>query len=182
MITAIRNRISQLIRGKNRVKVYTFLGVAAMLLILLSEILPSSDTSKKKENPVTDKTADASAHKAETEKKLAEMLSDIKDVGKAEVILSVEGSEEYIYAEDVSSDRASRDADSSEKSQSKLVLTEQSGSKAPLVKKVLMPKFNGALVICDGGDSLSVKERVIKAVSAALDLPISKICVECRIS
>lgn len=177
----LRNRIRQLLDGKNRVKVYTFLGFAAILLILISELIPSSDKAKTT-TPDNETTFDTGrTYAAEVEERLTRMLCDIKDVGRAEVILSTEGTEEYIFAEDVSSDRALRGEDHSEKSQSKLVLTERSGSKEPLIRKVMMPRFNGALIICDGGGDLAVKERVIKAVSAALDLPTSKICVECRI-
>ena len=93
---------------------------------------------------------------------------------------ALEGSEEYIYAQDTEAERSEDVSRITEKHESKLVLTDRSGSKGPLVRKVLAPKFNGALVICDGGSDPNIRERVIKAVSAALDLPTSKICVECR--
>lgn len=181
MMSELKNKISKLLTGKSRVKVYTFLGIAAMLLLFLSEIIPSDKKQQNAEAKDQISTDPAYSQTKKCEQRLTELLSKIKDVGNAEVILSCEGSEEYIYAEDISSDNALQESGSSEKLQSKLVLTERSGTKEPIVRKVMMPKFNGALVICDGGGSLNVRERVIKAVSAALDLPTNKICVECRI-
>ena len=181
MLKEIKANLRRLIGSKSRVKVYTIMGIAAMILILVSELVSTDKKSENKSQKMSVRTDSATLRTEEYEKKLTDMLSKIKDVGTAEVILSCDGSEEYIYAEDVSSDIALHENNNSEKLQNKIILTERSGVKEPVIKKVMMPRFNGALVICDGGDSITVRERVIKAVSAALDLPISKICVECRI-
>ena len=175
----IRDFIKRIKSGSSRVKLITLLGVTAMALILLSELLPKSSSKENKEQ--TEKTPTAYSDYAEkTEKRLEALLSEIKGVGRAELILSVEGSEEYVYAEETETASEQKDKESTEKFRNKLFVSEHSGSKDALVKKVINPRFNGALVICEGGADVLVRERVIKAVSAALDLPTSKICVECR--
>ena len=175
----IRDLLKRIKGSSGRVKLITLLGITAMALILISELLPKSSSKENKEQ--TEKAPAVSSDFAEkAEKRLEALLSEIKGVGKTELILSVEGSEEYVYAEETETASEQKDKESSEKFKNKLFVSEHSGSKEALVKRVINPRFNGALVICEGGGDVLVKERVIKAVSAALDLPTSKICVECR--
>ena len=94
--------------------------------------------------------------------------------------LTCEGSEEYVYAADVSGSATAADGKQSSQTDSKLVTVGGGSDKQPILVRVLAPKFSGALIVCDGADVPSVRERVINAVSAALDLPTSKICVETR--
>ena len=175
----IRDIFKRIKSSSNRVKLITVLGVLGMALILVSELLPKS-SAVKTEEPTGNNTPTASEYAEKIESRLEKLLSEIKGVGKAELILSVEGSEEYVYAEETETASERKDNESSEKYKNKLFVTDHSGSKDALVKRVINPQFNGALVICEGGGDALVKERVIKAVSAALDLPTSKICVECR--
>ena len=177
----IKKLFTKLTDSKSHVKIIAFMGFAAILMIFLSELLPkkSSDTANE---PIDEPKIASSDYAQRAEKRLEELLSEIKGVGKAELILSVEGSEEYIYAEETETalEQKDNEKEKSEKYKNKLFVSETSGKKDALVKKVINPRFNGALVICDGGGDAAVRERVIKAVSAALDLPASKICVECR--
>ena len=178
-------KISEIVKrfkGSDKtVKLITFIGIAAMILILLSELIPKSSDSVKENAETAEKpVCSVSEYAAGTEKKLKELLSEIKGVGDAELILSVEGSEEYVYAEELETSSEKGEKDSSEKYKNKLFISEHNGSREAVVRKIINPRFNGALVICEGGGDPLVKERVIKAVSAALDLPTSKICVECR--
>ncbi|MBR6045806.1 MAG: hypothetical protein IKP47_09240 [Ruminococcus sp.] len=175
----LTDKFRNIMLGKNRVKLIAFMGIAAVALILLSELIPAKKSAEPAESS-SEVFSDTSKLIEAEERKLASLLSSVRGVGKAEVILSLEGSEEYIYAQDTEAERSEDVSRITEKHESKLVLTDRSGSKGPLVRKVLAPKFNGALVICDGGSDPNIRERVIKAVSAALDLPTSKICVECR--
>ena len=180
-IKMFRDRLLRLFSGNNRVKLIAFTGILAIALIFLSEILPSKKSDKQEALPENNSKDYSNGYAEKTEQKLSELISSIKGAGKAKVLLSVEGSEEYIYAEEQSGSRQDNGTELEEKNQSKPILTERSGSKEAVIKKVIAPRFNGALVICEGGGDPSVKERIIRAVSAALDLPASKICVECSI-
>ena len=171
--------IKQITDKSNRVKLLTFMGVAAILLILISEMIPRSDRKESETTAETIAKADNS-YTDNTEVRLKELLSKIKGVGKTDLILSAECGEEYVFAEELETSSDKGEKDSSEKYKNKLFISDKNGSKEAVVKKVINPRFNGALVICEGGGDALIKERVIKAVSAALDLPTSKICVESR--
>ena len=177
----IRKLFDQIKKSDKSVKLITFIGIAAMALILISELVPKSSAGSKENNETEEKPSGCfSEYAAETESKLEELLSKIKGVGSAELILSVEGSEEYVYAEELETANENNESESAEKYKNKLFVSDHGGNKDAVIKKVINPRFNGALVICEGGGDAYIKERVIKAVSAALDLPTSKICVECR--
>lgn len=158
------------------------LAAALCVGVLLLLLLPSGgDKEKTAEPPGTDpRFSDADAYINATQQRLAEMLSEIQGAGRAEVMLACEGSQEYVYAADVSGTFTDSEGRQSTQNDSKLVTVGGSSDKQPILVKVLAPKITGALVICDGASVPAVRERVIKAVSAALDLPTSKICVEAR--
>lgn len=44
----------------------------------------------------------------------------------------------------------------------------------------LEPKVQGVVVVCDGGGSASVVERIINAVTVAVDIPSNKVSVAKR--
>ncbi len=182
-IQDIGRRAGRLLTGRRGTLIITVMGLAAIALIFLSELLPkkSESSGKTAAEPAQSASAD-SDYTERTERQLAELLSRIRGVGHAELILTAEGSGEYIYAEETEKKTDSSPDAASESSKSRLFVSERSGSKDALVRKVLNPRFVGALVICEGGSDAAVRERVIKAVSAALDLPSSKICVESRIN
>lgn len=179
-IEDLKRRIKKNFNGSKRVKLISFMLLTAALLIFLSDLLPDNKSSENVSEIHQDKMLDNDQRTEKLEAQLSDLLSQIEGVGKAEVIITLDGSEEYVYAEDISAESSGDGTDSKAKNQSKLVIIEKSGEKNALIKKVLSPKVSGALVVCDGGGDISVRERVIKAVSAALDLPTSKICVESR--
>ena len=46
-----------------------------------------------------------------------------------------------------------------------------------MIQKQLEPTVKGVVVVCEGGDDIGVQQRVIDAVTVALDISSSKVCV-----
>ena len=46
-----------------------------------------------------------------------------------------------------------------------------------LVRKIENPEITGVLIVCDGGDDIGVKEKVINAVSTVLNIPSNRVYV-----
>ena len=92
--------------------------------------------------------------------------------------MTIEGTIEYVYAEELDTDNDKDGEKTSEKYQSKIVMNEKNGDKEALVKKIIKPQISGVIIVCQGGGNSSIKERVIKAASTALNLPSGRICVE----
>ena len=145
-------------------------GVLAIALILISDL---SDGNGKKsaeteeDIPVTFGYSELYADSIDS--KLCEILTSIEGVGKAQVMLTVSSTEEYVYAETVK--RGTSQAENS------YVIIDKGSQKEALVKRVNNPSIKGVVIVCEGGDDPRVCEKVYKAVSTALDISTSKIYV-----
>lgn len=154
-------------------KLFLVLGLAGILLIGLSSLLEGDSQGEPHNETTYDVNAQTEKYKESIEKELSEMLSEISGVGKVRVMVTIESTTEYVYAEELSKDNSGENV--SYKNQ--YVILENSGEKEALVKKIIKPEICGVAVACEGGDDLKVSERIIKTVSAVLDISSTKICV-----
>ena len=166
-------------QSPNRLKIAVVLGAAGMLMIMLSELVPESKDKPEKAMSQTE-TTDSDDFRKRTERELKDLLEQIEGVGECEVMISLESSTEYIYAENISrftEDNADR---RSEKLDEDIVITENSGTRQPLIRKVIDPQIGGVVIVCEGGGDISINERVQKAVSTALNISSTRVCVEAK--
>lgn len=166
-------------QSPNRLKIAVVLGAAGMLMIMLSELVPESKDKPEKAMSQTE-TTDSDDFRKRTERELKALLEQIEDVGDCEVMISLESSTEYIYAENISrftEDNADR---RSEKLDEDIVITENGGTRQPLIRKVIDPQIGGVVIVCEGGGDISINERVQKAVSTALNISSTRVCVEAK--
>lgn len=177
----ITGRIKDFLSGQNKTKLIVIIGLLGMGLIMLSEILPNSEQNESQKT-VSDYTAtdNTDTYKKEIESELKDIIGKINGVGELDVMVTIEGTTEYVYAEELDTDNDKDGEKTSEKYQSKIVMSEKDGNKEALVKKIIKPQISGVIIVCQGGGDLSIKERVIKAAATALNLPSGRICVENR--
>ncbi len=178
-LNEIKHRLKNL-DSKSKTRIIVIVGICGMMLILFSELLPGSD---KEESTVTAEksyTESTDDYKLELENELKSILSQIKGVGEIDVMITLDGTEEYVYAEELDTDTTHDSSKTSDKYKNKIVMNENGGSKNALVKKTMKPKVSGVIIVCGGGGDLNLKERIIKAAGAVLDLSSDKICVECK--
>lgn len=141
------------------------IGGLAMLLILLSELVPSQTKGASKEKVVLD----AVDYQAQLETRLEELISQMDGAGKTTVMLTLETGEEAIYAVDTRSD--------SQQNQQTHVLL---GDGSALKETIYQPQIRGAAVLCEGGGDVRIAAKITSMVGALLDLPSNRICVEQR--
>ncbi|MCM1226866.1 MAG: hypothetical protein NC320_05490 [Clostridium sp.] len=168
----MNNKISEFIKGKGA-RIIVILGLAGMALILFSDIFFGNGKTAQKDDSDDIAASGYESYISECEEKLKNTLEKINGVGKADVMITAVGSGEYVYAQDEKTDsessRISRDE--------KYVIIGNSGDKKALVKKIDNPEIMGVVVVCEGGESNIVKEKVYNAVSAAFGIPTQKIFV-----
>ncbi len=165
-----KNKLS----GIKNIKMLLILGFAGILLIFLSELI-SPDKNKKHEEK--NKTT-ISKYEAYMESQLEEILKKIEGVGKVNVLITFEGTEEYIYAYENKENISENGESKSSQTENKYIFVQKEGNKEALVKKVINPCVSGVLVVCEGGGISSVKEKVYNAVSVSLGIPINRIYVD----
>ena len=150
---------------QGRAALAVLIGGLAMLLILLSELLPpSSGTVASRETQT-----DASTYQERLEIRLEELISQLEGAGKTTVMLTLESGEEAVYALDTRSDPQ-------QSQQTHVILSNGSA----LQETIYQPQVRGAVVLCEGGGDVRIAAKITEMVSALLDLPSNRICVEQR--
>lgn len=144
-------------------------GAIMIILILVSDF--SEEDKKSRDNAEISEIGFASAevYADGTEKRLREILMEIEGVGKAEVLLTINSTEEYVYAETVKNGAS--------QTENGYVIIDKGSEKEALVKKINNPSISGVVIVCEGGDDPKVCEKLYKAVSTALNIPTNKIYV-----
>ncbi len=160
------NVINRLKQDK-RVLFIIILGVAGMLLILLS------GAGGEKAAEANNNEADVFSVQSRTEKKLETLLESVKGAGKVKVMVTVDSLEEKIYAVNTETESSPDGYSFSDE----YVLIEQSGDDGGLVIKVTAPVIRGVGITCEGAESAGVKEEIIRLVSASLGIPVNRIWV-----
>ena len=97
---------------------------------------------------------------------LTEILASIQGVGKVQVMLTVEEGEKTVYQYD-------------EKTSGKdtVIITDGNREESGLIYQVISRKYRGAVVVCQGADSASVRLSVIEAVAKVTGLGTDRISV-----
>lgn len=157
---------------ENRVRALILLGICGIALILLSGLFSdySPNTADSPAVVQTDSTAD---YVAKIEQKLTNLLAKMDGVGMVNVMVTVSGTAEQVYAEEVNVSQS----DKSRQSQNAYVITKSGGNESALVSQTRFPKIEGVAVLCSGGGKMTVQEQVVRAVSTVLGIPASDIFV-----
>lgn len=147
------------------------LGFLGMGCILLSSFWAEDD--KKTAPAETEALVDAPEdYRVQMQEELTSLLRCVAGVGEVEVLITVDGSEEYHYAKEGDS----LVTDEQVKNSSAYV-TIGGSSKEALVESVTHPPITGVVVACEGGDRSSVQESVYRAVSVACGISTAQIYV-----
>ena len=151
---------------QGRAQLAAAVGILAMVLILFSELLPQSTKPAGTENTAAQSSAE---YQAQLESRLEHLISQMSGAGKTTVMVTLETGEEAVYALDTQSGEL-------QAQQTHVLLDDGSA----LTETVCLPQVRGVAVLCDGGADIRVAARITELVSALLNLPSNRICVEQR--
>ena len=105
---------------------------------------------------------------------LTAILSKIDGVGKVEVMLTIQTGETTYYQRDEDINGGN---ETSSVRQETVILTDSQRNQYPLVTQVLPPKYQGAIIVCQGADQPTVKWAIVEAVSKATGLGADQISI-----
>ena len=146
-----------------------------VLLILLIGLvlitLPDEDNNSSATTAVTETVTQA---EASINEKLSELLSKLDGAGKVEVMLTVAHGEETVFQTD---NKFSQTEQSNTTQQDTVTVTDASRSQAGLIRQINPPVYLGAVILCQGADSASVRLSIVDAVSKATGLGADQISV-----
>jgi len=164
--------------------------LAGVFLMLLGDFGKDISVPKTKESSASSKRSSintsASNMEEAIEMKLQKMLSQIEGVGKVDVDITLDSGSEYTYARDYQdSKQESLEEDNSGgnrktiqyDNRTEVVLLNNSGEQAPLIKKEVKPQIRGVLVVAEGAENSYIKAKLLRAVKIGLGVPSYKIVI-----
>ncbi|WP_186564429.1 stage III sporulation protein AG [Lawsonibacter celer] len=148
-----------------------------VLLVILAGIvllaIPSFGDQVQETTPAAVETVDDFS--VETmESRLAEALSQIEGAGEVRVVLTVKSGARRILAQDGKTTQKDGQVDSTI---STVIISNGDRSEETVALQQLSPQYQGALVVCSGGDDPAVRLCLSDAVSALTGLGADKISI-----
>ena len=107
-------------------------------------------------------------------REIEEILSTVSGVGNVRVMLSIAAGERNIYQTD---DRVTQNADNTSTQTTTIITTNSDRVQNGLLKQVIPQTYRGAIVVCEGADSPTVRLAVIEAVCKITGLNSNQISV-----
>ena len=141
----------QLISFIKKYQYVLFVVLVGVFLMLIPE---------KKEQTQIHTTSEITAV-PDLEMELSTILSKITGVGKAEVLLTEASGSRTVYQMDTRQSQNNMDT---------VIVTDSNRQESGLVQQVMPPVYKGAIVVCQGADSASVKLSVVEAVKSVTGL------------
>ena len=115
---------------------------------------------------------------AELETAMEEILGKISGVGRVEVMLTLQSGSEKVLASDSSLQYSgSAQAPDDYNRSTETVIVSGGGDDSVVVTQERCPQYRGALVVCEGGGSDTVRLQVTEAVAALTGLGPDRIAV-----
>lgn len=162
-IKAIQTKVTTLFHKYKYTLLIFMIGI--LLMLVPSNLLASGGK---------DKNLETVQQKESVQQELEEILSYMKGAGTVKVMLKELSGEETIY--EVNEDISVSDS-SSDTRIDVITITDQNRNEHGLVKQVNPPKYQGAVILCQGGDDPSVRLAITDAVSKITGLGADKIAV-----
>ena len=185
-------KIPNFIKSKPKLKIYLIIAaVGIFLMVIAGSLKGNDDKSSGKENKSSSSdvnTADISnENKEDLEKKVEDLLGNIKGIGSVKVLITYKSGSEYITDKDKSetnnstkeqdSEGGSRETNESKLEEDTVYQESKDGGKQPFVKKEIYPEIRGVAVVAEGASNEDIKEKIIRSLEVLLDLPAHKIQV-----
>ncbi len=143
------------------------------LLVVGSFELPFGKGEQKSAATVTDEQSELQAYKQEMSREIASLCAQVRGVGKVQVMVTLSGGYEYVYARDVES-KTGGDSYTWEES---YVIVGSGNAQSPLLLMKKQPSIAGVGIVCEGGADPAVQNELTALVSATFGIGANKIHV-----
>ena len=154
-------------RMKDLVGRYKYVAMVVLVGVLLM-LLPMGEDKQEVSVPTAEETGPGMGDQLE------QILSQIEGVGQVRVLLTVSRSEETVYIYDTDSDISS---ESESLRRDVVLLTDGDRAQSGLIGQIISPVYQGAIVVCQGGDQPGIQLQVVEAVCDATGLTADKVTV-----
>ena len=149
------------------VKKYRYVVIVILVGVILMMLPEKSTPPPVQEDNIVQQ-------KISIQESLGILLSKMEGAGNVEVLLTEKAGEEILYQ----MDEDKRKTDTSQEITQNTVLTENSQKlKSGMIRQIIPPQYQGAVVLAQGADSATVRLALVEAVMSATGLPSHNITV-----
>lgn len=158
-------------------KVLIIAGLAGILLIFLSTLGGGGEEKVSKQTEFS-----ADSYRDELQEEVKKMVSDITGSKDVTVVITLESSVRYSYAdtrEQISSDKTEKETKSSDTELKEGYITVKSadGGEQALLVTAEMPEIRGVAIVCEGGDNELLNQKIQNTVMAALNITSKRVYI-----
>ena len=184
VLSFTRDGFNKLVNGNKGKGVIVIIGILGVALIFASSFFKAE--KKEDKTAVTSKYT-TQEYVAKLEQNLTELVSSIKGAGESKVMVTLENSEQTVYAteerqnkeatEDKSDGQTSKKKESDGLEKKYITVKDSDGSEKALSVTQIQPTVKGVVVVCQGGDDPFVQKKVIDAIKTALNITAKRVYV-----
>lgn len=150
--------------------ILVWVGLAGVLLLAVSELIPQRD----KEKTAASVSLSGAQVEQALETRITALLRQVEGVGTCRVMVTLESGTKAVYAADTVT---ASEADGSTSLSEQYLMVDTDTGPAGLLLTRLQPTVKGVAVVCDGGGNPAVQKRVIQVVSTAFHISERRVCV-----
>ena len=171
-------------KSDNIKKLVIIAGFVGIALIFLSSFLKPKESSGQQEEVLT---ITAAEYTESLENSLTQIVSSIQGAGETQVMVTLENDVQTVYAteerttsqgtEEKTGDSTAKTQQSKEGETNYIIVKDANGAERALEITQVQPTVKGVVVVCAGGDDPVVQQRIMNAVTTALNLSSKRVCV-----
>ena len=146
-----------------------------IILLCIGMILMGLPSFSGEKEPAAGETAAVpTSPEPGVQEELEQILQNIYGAGDVKVMLTISQGEKTLYQTDVVSGITENSQDTDTDT---VIVSDGDGGEEGLVQQKLSPVYQGAIILCQGADSPSVRLAITQAVSKVTGLPTDRIAV-----
>ena len=145
---------------------------AVVLLGILLMLFPSEERRQSPEDQPVSVVPEFPA--TDMESRLEEILSTIHGAGEVRVLLTEKTGQETLYQTDSQSESSNG---STRQSSETVLIRGGDNQETGLIRRTEAPVYQGAVIVCQGGDDPQVRLAIVEAVQCATGLGANQISV-----
>ncbi len=158
-------------------RVLIIIGILGIALIFLSS-LGGSDAKASK----ISEDFSVEEYKESLEKDITRLVKSISGSRRVTVVITLESSINYNYADTVEESGESKNdnnntAEKSELKQGYITVKNADGSEQAILISKQMPEIRGVAIVCEGGDTPALNEKIQNAVTSALNITSKRVFI-----
>lgn len=161
-------------------KVLVIVGMVGIALIFLSSVFSGGEDEKTEVYDTKTYTAEQYRELLETD--IKNIITGITGDKNPTVVITLESGIRYSYASADEIDSSSSYGDTSDQSseskkKSYITVRTADGGEQALVVTEIMPEVRGVAIVCAGGNSENIAEKIKNAVTAALNITAKRVYI-----